>query len=866
MEISKSKSDGRNQAQALMQNLARGLDARGTLEKVLLDACSILTEIPEISAAVAHRLPSIRWQLDPPSESTDRRSWPGPCIGAMPSSPIDKALLEKICSRLTLPIEHLGPDAHVQRETHQQDNCCATLIEISGIGALAIVGEMEPPLIERIAEESSILIAPAAHAALNGELLARTQNHFGNFRSLERRIAETMARVDSLEALGLAVNELADSLFTIEYTAMYFIDPASGKLRLADAKGLLEWEIQDAERTAWDRHPGHVVRTGEIVHVHDTENDPEFLTRTSKRIARIRSRCYLPVHVGDQVVGTLGLASTHLAAFDEFHVDGIQFIAALAGLTWARIREQEAKQKHERLLQAGGASADLLVRSPHWQASIDSVLILVRDAFEAKDAHLIDLNSRKTFSTCESDPEIPISDAMIAQLQKDDVVQDTQGEDGLHRFVTARIQVNATLWGMLVLENPGQNTGFDSVLVSALRSVANSLGSAITRDELQLELVQAHKMEAIGLLAGGIAHDFNNLLWPILAYSETLRESAKDPDEKSMLSDINLAAERAASLVEQILFMSRRRIDADEPVFFEGIIREVADITSPTLPPNVNIKIEISPDTGAVFADRTALHRLVLNLCSNARTAMKDSIGTLHLEARRATPAERLDDGRDTLILEVRDQGTGMTEDVRARLFEPYFTTQQTGRGTGLGLTIVHRVVSELDGHVEVQSTIGEGSTFHVRLPRTDRPQKSIDPPQSDPVQTGAERILIVDDDPAVLSTASALLESLGYSTTPINEPAKALAILQEANLEDPGFDLILTDLTMPKIDGLQLAREASFLFPGIPVIVVTGFGDEFENAMRTAPISAFLHKPITRADLGKAVRCALDNRTNSHA
>ena len=123
-----------------------------------------------------------------------------------------------------------------------------------------------------------------------------------------------------------------------------------------------------------------------------------------------------------------------------------------------------------------------------------------------------------------------------------------------------------------------------------------------------------------------------------------------------------------------------------------------------------------------------------------------------------------------------------------------------------------------------------------------------------------------MDDDPAVLSTASALLESLGYSTTPINEPAKALAILQEANLEDPGFDLILTDLTMPKIDGLQLAREASFLFPDIPVIVVTGFGDQFENAMRTAPIAAFLNKPITRADLGKAVRCALDNRTNSHA
>ena len=865
MESSASRSGEGLQAPVLMQNLARRLDARGSLDGVLTDACSVLTEIPGISAAVVHRLPSIRWQLEDPSSTTDRRTWPGPAIGVSPCSAAEHRLLKEICSRLLLPIEHVGGDSTGQRETHEIDGRCATLIDIPGIGSLAIVGELEAHELEKIAEEASIHIGPTAHASLNGELLARMQDRYGNYRSLDRRIAKTLARVDNLEALGLAVNELAETLFTIEYTAMYFLDPGSGELRLADAKGLVDWEIEDAERTAWDRHPGHVVRTGEILHVHDTENDPELRTRTSKRLARIRSRCYIPVHLGEQIVGTLGLASTKLAAFDEHHVEGVRFIADLAGLTWARIREQEAKQRRDQLLQAGGACADLLVGSPHWQASVDSVLTLVRDAFAVEEVHLIDLESGEIAGSTSKEPQDHLHKGLIAQLREEDVALAEADADGIHRVVAARIHVTGILWGALVLKQSGINRAFDDVLKTALRGVANNLGSAIARDELQLELVQAHKMEAIGHLAGGIAHDFNNLLWPILAYSETLREKTDDDDDRAMLADINLAAERAASLVEQILFMSRRRIGADDPVLFEDVIREVADITTPTLPPGVRIQVDVAPDTGAVFADRTALHRLVLNLCSNARTAMQNRQGLLRIRARRAHDSERLDGDRDTLVLEVQDEGSGMTEDVRARLFEPYFTTQEVGRGTGLGLTIVHRVVSELDGHVEVESSLNEGSTFHVRLPRSEPALEMPPTSPEDPVPTGGERILLVDDDPAVLATATALLESLGYTVNPVGYPSEALTLLQQTDPDDPGFDLILTDLTMPKIDGLQLAREATFLHPGIPVIVVTGFGDECEKAMRAAPIAAFLHKPITRTDLGKAVRTAIDEHAKSH-
>lgn len=821
-------------------------------------------EIPNITAAVVHRLPSIRWQLEDPSNTTDRRTWPGPPIGELPQSLRDQELLQEICSRLTIPIEHVGTSATRLRETHKIGSQSATLIEIPGIGALAIIGELDANELEEIAEEASLNIGPAAHAALNGELLSRMQDRYGNYRSLERRIAETLARVDIIEDLGLAVNELAETLFTIEYTAIYFIHPASGELRLVNSKGLVEWEIEDAERTAWERHPGHVVRTGEILHIHDTENDPECRTRTSKRLARIRSRCYLPVKVGEQIVGTLGLASTKLAAFDEHHVEGVRFIADLAGLTWARIREQEAKQHRDRILQAGGACADLLVRSPHWQSSLDPVLTLVRDAFDVKNVHLYDLESGESSGSTSTEAPEELSKDLIAKLRNNEVALGNFNECNSHRFIAAPIIVTGILWGTLVIERPEIDKAFEDVLVAALRGVANNIGSAITRDELQLELVEAHKMEAIGLLAGGIAHDFNNLLWPILAYSEAMRENSTNADERAMLTDINLAAERAASLVEQILFMSRRRIDADESVLFEEVIKEVADITTPTLSSGVQIEVDVAPDTGSIFADRTALHRLVLNLCSNARTAMQDKTGLMHIRARRATESELLDGTRDTLVLEVQDSGTGMTEEVRARLFEPYFTTQETGRGTGLGLTIVHRVISELGGFVEVQSCLGEGTTFHVRLPRSDPSPKAPMTEQATPIKTGGENILVVDDDPAVLATATSLLESLGYSVTPINESTEALALLQELDPINPGFDLILTDLTMPKLDGLQLAREASFLHPKIPIILVTGFGDECERAMRTAPIAAFLHKPITRKELGDAIRATIDERVKS--
>jgi signal transduction histidine kinase/DNA-binding NarL/FixJ family response regulator len=808
---------------------------------------------PNISGAMIHRLPSIRWQLEKPSMDDDRRAWPGPAIGHRSENETELRIVESLKANLKAPIESGTPPEMHRAETLSSGDRSAGAIEIHGVGVLILTGNVKEDELLEIGRKGVDHILPAAHAAINGELLQNIQNRFRNYRSVERRIAESLAQVTDLKNLGTTVNMLAESLLTTEYTAVYFMDPSSNELKLTCAKGLEDWEVEDAERTAWDRHPGHVLRTGEVVHVHDTENDPQQRTRTSSRRATIRSRCYLPVIVADQVIGTLGLASSKLGAFDEYHLEGVKFLTDLAGLTWSRIREEYAKQRRDRLLQASGACADLLVRTRHWQTCLDAVLEIVRGAFEVEHVHIVSIEPDEFQGTTSDRGNPQLSDQMSEELLNHKVSFEKATEE-CDSLLAAPILVANSPWGALVIEDQNIDLKHDDVVISAMRAVSNSIGSAITREELQLELVQAHKMEAIGLLAGGIAHDFNNLLWPILTYSELLQKVTADQKSLTMLSDINLAATRAASLVEEILFISRRRIESDESIAISEVLKEVLDIIRPTLPETVNLNVSISPDAGNVIGDRTAVHRMLMNLCSNARTAMKGCTGNLSILARTAEPFEQIENGVDTLIIEIMDQGAGMTEKVRKNLFEPYFTTQTAGNGTGLGLTIVQRVATELGGLIEVESSHNQGSTFRVSLPRA-TPTAVQSDEHSECIPSMGESILLIDDDPNVLGASKSLLESIGYSVHAIQNSEEALLHLQNANMKDPKFDLIITDLTMPVVDGIQLAREAHLLHPKVPVVLFTGFGEFDKDEELNGIISAFIQKPISRKKLAEILR-----------
>ena len=679
-----------------------------------------------------------------------------------------------------------------------------------------------------------------------GMELRRLTLDLAHHRALERRIAEALSSVKDTAALGTTVQSLAETRFDVEYAAMYFLDAGTRHLRLVGNKGLNEWEIEDAE----------------MVHVRDTKNDPGNRSETSARRVEIRSRCYLPVHAAGEIVGALGLASTKVGAFDERHVEGLKFLGDLAGLTWLRLQAEIRRQTRDRVLVASGDVADLLLASPRWRNSIMKVLGLIETSFQSYSARFIDIDGQ-SFGGPANMVDVPAAFLLATAGSKLGGLVGNGAEPvpGFESdapsistsFVSVPIWVRGERAGILLVEEVNRVRVHDQNSIAALRAFADSLGTTMAREALEGELVHAQRMEAVGLLAGGIAHDFNNLLWPILVHSAALADSETEESRLEMLADIQLAARRAAELVEQILFLSRRRVIADSNTLLKDVVEEAIMLLVPSTPVHIRIKSEISDTTATTCGDRTALLRVVQNLVSNARHAIEGPKGTVTVSLRQSP------ENQNIVHLEVRDDGAGIPDEIRENLFDPYFSTRATGRGTGLGLTIVHRVVSELGGEIEIESTQGEGTTFRILLPRTEEAIAQIKSgaPQSSP--RGNERILVVDDDPMVLQTSMSLVASLGYQVEIADGTDTALALFDTARKGELEPHLVLTDLTMPGRDGIELAgalRERKFAGP---IALITGFGDESARRAAEAGVTKILQKPISREDLGIAIRKLLD-------
>ena len=718
-----------------------------------------------------------------------------------------------------------------------------------------------PKLLEFAEQAVRMLRAPVAAIGRGLELRSLSLD-LAHHRALERRIAEALSTVKDTASLGRTVQSLAETRFDVEYAAMYFLDAVTRNLRLVGNKGLNEWEIEDAERTAWDRHPGRVIRTGETVHVHDTKNDPENRSVTSARRVEIRSRCYLPVHAGGEVVGALGLASTTVGAFDERHVEGLKFLGDLAGLTWLRLQEEGRRQTRDRVLVASGDAADLLLASTRWRDSIMKVLGLIESSFRSYSARFIAIDG-EAFGGPSTMADVPSEflQAVAASEAGGLVGNGAEPIPGFDpnataistSFVAVPVWVHGEIAGVLLVEEINRVRVHDQSSIAALRAFADSIGTTMARENLEGELVHAQRMEAVGLLAGGIAHDFNNLLWPILVHSTSLADSETEQSRLEMLADIQLAARRAAELVEQILFLSRKRVVADANTPLKNVIDEAMVLLAPSTPTHIKLESDIEDPDATTRGDRTALLRVVQNLVTNARHAIEDTSGTVTISLKRHPDDEGI------VHIEVRDDGEGIPEEIRDSLFDPYFSTRKTGRGTGLGLTIVHRVVTELGGEIEVQSERGEGTTFRVSLPRGEELQSPMieEAPRTSP--RGNERILVVDDDPMVLQTSSSLVASLGYEVEAADGTNTALAMFEDARKQEREPHLVLTDLAMPDHDGISLTESLRDQgFKG-PIVLITGYGDESAERATVAGVTEILQKPIAREDLGIAIRRLLD-------
>ncbi len=383
------------------------------------------------------------------------------------------------------------------------------------------------------------------------------------------------------------------------------------------------------------------------------------------------------------------------------------------------------------------------------------------------------------------------------------------------------------------------------------------------RKRMEKQLQQAQKMEAIGTLAGGIAHDFNNILAGIFGFSDLALNYVEMEDPvRHYLEQILQGGERARDLVQQILTFSRQTEQEKRPVRVAPLIKETVKLLRASLPATIEIKTEIDIQTDLILADPTQIHQILMNLCTNAGHAMRNTGGILgirliemDLDPRSSLQYPDLREG-PYLRLDVSDTGHGMPPEVVERIFDPYFTTKEKGEGTGLGLAVVHGIVKHHGGAVTVESDTEGFTTFHVLLPRVSM-EPNPKPKAISDVPGGEESILFVDDEEMLVEFAQELLERLGYE---VIAKTSSMEALETFRAHPEKFDVVITDQDMPNLAGVELARELLEIRPDIPIIMCTGFSYRINpEKAKALGFSAFLSKPVVARDLAQAIRSALD-------
>ena len=365
---------------------------------------------------------------------------------------------------------------------------------------------------------------------------------------------------------------------------------------------------------------------------------------------------------------------------------------------------------------------------------------------------------------------------------------------------------------------------------------------------LASQLRQAQKMEAIGTLAGGIAHDFNNILSPIIMYTEIALRSSQDENLRPYLEQVLKSSHRASDLVKQILSISRQT--EQKPILMQlgPIVKECLKLLRASFPATIEIQQDIDAENDWILADPTEIYQVVMNLCTNASHAMADKDGilsvkldTVELEAELSAYANNIKPGAYAR-LSIHDTGYGMSPEVMERIFEPYFTTKEVGEGTGLGLALVHSIVQASGGGITLASEPGKGSTFAVYFPRIEE-QEDGEAEEAPPLQKGKGRILMVDDEVDIVNAAKIILEQSGYDVLTFSNSLEAWQTFQA----DPDrFDLLISDLTMPRLTGLELAKNILSLRPDLPIIICTGFSESISTEKaRELGIKEVILKPI---------------------
>ncbi len=456
-----------------------------------------------------------------------------------------------------------------------------------------------------------------------------------------------------------------------------------------------------------------------------------------------------------------------------------------------------------------------------------------------------------------TDHSLPWTDEDAESLRKIEDEVMTSGRPVYDREVTLFLPISGEKF-FLINEAPLRN---DSGYIFGVLGLFYDITE---RKKVDDAMRQFHKMEAIGTLAGGIAHDFNNILTGIIGYAELAVEKGKTDERVQKYNNLILKlSERAKRLIHQILVFSRKTREEKKNVRLSDIISEEITLIRSTLPSTIEISFSSEKEYGLIYADATQIHQILMNLCTNASHAMDENGGVIKISlSSRILTDEDMERFKGLVTgpyaeLTISDDGNGIPPDIIERIFEPYYTTKEVGRGTGMGLAVVQGIVKNHGGEISVSSKQGKGTSFTILLPYvcTD-PDETVN--DEEPVLSlGKERLLFVDDEELLLEMGEEVLSSLGYSVTTSNSSVRALEIFTRSPYS---FDLIITDQTMPHMTGLNLAKKIVSIRPDARIILYTGYSDTMNNEIaEEAGIKKLIYKPINRKELAAVVREVLD-------
>jgi PAS domain S-box-containing protein len=614
----------------------------------------------------------------------------------------------------------------------------------------------------------------------------------------------------------------------------------------------------DTVQATWDEKEengqgpaGTTIRTGLTTVVQHIPTDPRFRMWREEAIKHgYNSAIALPLREGKNTFGALVILAEEADAFNTEEISLLEELAEDLSFGIKTTRVEAEREKGQKELAVLGAVIE--------QAS-EGVLI-----FDSKGTcqygnpaieKICEVNIRKMVGQSIRD---------LACYQRNinfyHAVEETIQHGEVHSGTYTNYKLDGTAYKVDAKISPVYGlSGNGSSFVASVRDIT-------TQIQLEEQLRTAQKMEVIATLSGGIAHDFNNILAAIITNTEMSLEDVQDEDIRENLEIVLKAGLRGKNLVKQIKTLGQKSAQERHPVQLDVIIQECLDLLRASLPTTIEIRKNIIPGLGMVPADPTQIHQVLLNLCTNAADAMRLRGGTLEvrLEAIEIlngyTTSAGLHPGHYQKLT-VRDTGHGMPPEVMERIFDPFFTTKELGKGTGLGLSVVHSIVKSHDGSINVHSTPGVGTVFEIYLPQiycVNRLPESIDTP----LPTGrAEHILLVDDEVDIALGGKKMLERLGYQVTAETDPRAAL---ERFSANPSGFDLLITDLTMPHMTGEMLALEILNLRSGFPIVLCSGLGSTPQMAstldrVKALGVQALLAKPFERGEIARVLRQVLD-------